>query len=64
MKNENGPFIELTFKRCHFKVIVSVDIGLLVSRSAWPNSIFEKFVDREMAGQALSNSRRREAGSF
>lgn len=64
MKTENGSFIELTFKRCRFKVIVSADIRLLVSRSAWPNSIFEKFVDREMAGLALSTNRRREAGSF
>lgn len=26
MKTENRPFIELTFKRCSFKGMVSVDI--------------------------------------
>lgn len=47
MKTENRLFIVLAFKRYIFKGMVSIEIRLLMSRSAWVNFTLQKFVDRE-----------------
>lgn len=42
MKTENRPFIELAFERYSFKGMVSVDIRLLMSRSAWATLLLRR----------------------